>query len=241
MSNPLQQFSLHRIIPIEFAGYDISFTNSSLFMIIAVSLACIILLVTSKKKLIIPSKTQAFAEIFYDFISSMVSVNLGKKGEKFLPLILSIFLFILFSNLIGILPYAFTTTSHIIVNFVLAMIIFTVIILTGLILHGFKFFSLFLPKGTPWWLVPLMIIIEIFSFLAKPFSLSLRLTANMIAGHVLLKVMAGFIVSLWILAKILPIVFVTVLIGFEIFVAILQAYIFTILSCVYLQDAIDLH
>ncbi len=241
MLNPLQQFSLHRIIPIEFAGYDISFTNSSLFMIIAVSLACIILLVTSKKKLIIPSKTQAFAEIFYDFISSMVSVNLGKKGEKFLPLILSIFLFILFSNLIGILPYAFTTTSHIIVNFVLAMIIFTVIILTGLILHGFKFFSLFLPKGTPWWLVPLMIIIEIFSFLAKPFSLSLRLTANMIAGHVLLKVMAGFIVSLWILAKILPIVFVTVLIGFEIFVAILQAYIFTILSCVYLQDAIDLH
>lgn len=241
MSNPLQQFSLHRIIPIEFAGYDISFTNSSLFMIIAVSLACIILLVTSKKKLIIPSKTQAFAEIFYDFISSMVSVNLGKKGEKFLPLILSIFLFILFSNLIGILPYAFTTTSHIIVNFVLAMIIFTVIILTGLILHGFKFFSLFLPKGTPWWLVPLMIIIEIFSFLAKPFSLSLRLTANMIAGHVLLKVMAGFIVSLWILAKILPMMFVTVLIGFEIFVAILQAYIFTILSCVYLQDAIDLH
>lgn len=241
MSNPLQQFSLHRIIPIEFAGHDISFTNSSLFMIIAVSLACIILLVTSKKKLIIPSKTQAFAEIFYDFISSMVSVNLGKKGEKFLPLILSIFLFILFSNLIGILPYAFTTTSHIIVNFVLAMIIFTVIILTGLILHGFKFFSLFLPKGTPWWLVPLMIIIEIFSFLAKPFSLSLRLTANMIAGHVLLKVMAGFIVSLWILAKILPMMFVTVLIGFEIFVAILQAYIFTILSCVYLQDAIDLH
>ena len=241
MSNPLQQFSLHRIIPIEFAGYDISFTNSSLFMIIAVSFACIILLVTSKKKLIIPSKAQAFAEIFYDLISSMVSINLGKKGEKFLPLILSIFLFILFSNLIGILPYAFTTTSHIVINFVLAMIIFTVIILTGLILHGFKFFSLFLPKGTPWWLVPSMIIIEIFSFLAKPFSLSLRLTANMIAGHVLLKVMSGFIVSLWILAKILPMVFVTVLIGFEIFVAILQAYIFAILSCVYLQDAIDLH
>lgn len=241
MANPLQQFSLHKIIPIEFAGYDISFTNSSLFMMMSVLLACLMLLVTSSKKLIIPSKAQAFAEIFYDFIANMVFVNLGKKGEKFLPLILSIFLFILFSNLIGILPYAFTATSHIIINFVLAMVIFTVIILTGLILHGFKFFTLFLPKGTPWWLVPLMILIEIFSFLARPFSLSLRLTANMVAGHVLLKVMAGFIVSLWLLAKILPIAFVTVLIGFEIFVALLQAYIFTILSCVYLRDAIDLH
>ncbi|NDA91594.1 MAG: ATP synthase F0 subunit A, partial [Alphaproteobacteria bacterium] len=152
-----------------------------------------------------------------------------------------LFMFIMVCNLFGMIPYGFTVTSHISITFALAMMVFLLVTLLGFILHGFHFFSLFLPAGTPWWLAPLMILIELFAYLARPVSLSLRLAANMVAGHVLLKVIAGFIVSMAFYLKIFPIPFISVLIGFEIFVAILQAYIFTILSCVYLNDAINLH
>jgi F-type H+-transporting ATPase subunit a len=171
----------------------------------------------------------------------MLQQNVGPKGKKFVPLMFTLFMFILTCNLFGMIPYSFTVTSHISITFALAMMVFLLVTLLGFYLHGFHFFSLFLPAGTPWWLAPLMVVIELFAYLARPVSLSLRLAANMVAGHVLLKVVAGFVVSMAIYLKFLPIPFIVVLIGFEIFVAILQAYIFTILSCVYLNDAINLH
>jgi F-type H+-transporting ATPase subunit a len=174
-------------------------------------------------------------------ITGMLDQNVGAKGKKFVPLIFTLFMFILTCNVFGMIPYGFTVTSHISITFALAMMVFLLVTLFGIYLHGFHFFSLFLPAGTPWWLAPLMVVIELFAYLARPVSLSLRLAANMVAGHVLLKVMAGFVVSMAIYLKILPIPFIVVLIGFELFVAALQAYIFTILSCVYLNDALNLH
>ena len=189
----------------------------------------------------IPSRKQAFIEIIYNMILNMVDSNIGENGKRFLPLILTIFLFILSCNLLGMIPYGFTVTSHLIITFSIAILIFFVIITYGFYLNGLKFLSLFLPDGTPIFLMPLMLVIELFSFLSRPVSLSLRLCANMVAGHILLKVIAGFIVVGALFFKPLPIAFVVVIIGFEIFIAILQAYIFAILSCVYLNDAVNLH
>lgn len=239
--SPLQQFEIKEIISINLLGYDVSITNSSIFMILAGIFITSYFLLALKNKAIIPSKLQLSAELTYEIITSTVRQNIGDKGKKFVPLVFTLFMFILICNLFGMIPYGFTVTSHISITFALAMMIFLLVTMLGIYLHGFHFFSLFLPKGTPGWLAPLMILIELFAYLARPVSLSLRLAANMVAGHVLLKVMAGFVVSMAIYLKILPIPFIVILIGFEIFVAILQAYIFTILSCVYLNDAINLH
>jgi len=190
---------------------------------------------------LVPSRFQLSGELVYGMITGMLDQNVGAKGKKFVPLIFTLFMFILTCNVFGMIPYGFTVTSHISITFALAMMVFLLVTLFGIYLHGFHFFSLFLPAGTPWWLAPLMVVIELFAYLARPVSLSLRLAANMVAGHVLLKVMAGFVVSMAIYLKILPIPFIVVLIGFELFVAALQAYIFTILSCVYLNDALNLH
>jgi F-type H+-transporting ATPase subunit a len=184
---------------------------------------------------------QLSAELMYVLISDMLNQNVGPKGRKFVPLIFTLFMFILLCNLLGMIPYGYTVTSHISITFALAMMVFLLVTIVGFVKHGLHFFSLFLPKGTPWWLAPLMVVIEMFAYLARPVSLSLRLAANMVAGHVLLKVIAGFVVSLTIFLKIVPIPLMVVLIGFEIFVAILQAYIFSILTCVYLNDAVNLH
>lgn len=239
--SPLQQFEIKEIASINLFGYDVSITNSSIFMILAGVFIISYFLLALKNKAIIPSKLQLSAELTYEIITSTVRQNIGDKGKKFVPLVFTLFMFILICNLFGMIPYGFTVTSHISITFALAMVIFLLVTVLGIYLHGFHFFSLFLPKGTPGWLAPLMILIELFAYLARPVSLSLRLAANMVAGHVLLKVMAGFVVSMAIYLKILPIPFIVILIGFEIFVAILQAYIFTILSCVYLNDAINLH
>ncbi len=240
--SPLEQFSLYKIVPLSLFGYDISLTNSSIFMIAAISTICMFFFVAIKSSSITtPSRVQMSAELVYRIIADMLGTNVGEKGKPFIPLIFSIFLFILFCNLFGLLPYSFTVTSHISITLALAMIIFLTITLTGFIKHGLKFFSLFLPHGVPLWLAPLLFVIEFFAFLAKPVSLSLRLVANMIAGHVLLKVIAGFMISLMFILKPLPLPLMVVLFGFELFVAILQAYIFTLLSCVYLSDAVNLH
>lgn len=239
--SPLDQFKIKEIADIELFGHDISITNSSLFMMLAVLFIIVYFTIAFKGKKLIPSKLQLSGEIIYGMISDMLEQNVGAGGRKFIPLIFTLFMFILTCNLFGMLPYGFTVTSHISVTFAMAMMIFLLVTLLGLYLHGLHFFSLFLPAGTPWWLAPLMVIIELFAYLARPVSLSLRLAANMVAGHVLLKVMAGFVVSMAIYLKFLPIPFIVILIGFEIFVAVLQAYIFTILSCVYLNDAINLH
>lgn len=239
--SPLDQFKIKEIIDIDLLGYNLSFTNSSLFM--GMSGLVMVLYFTSafSGKSLVPSRLQVSAEVIYGMISNMLEQNVGSSGRRFVPLIFTLFIFILACNLFGMIPYSFTVTSHISVTFAMAMMVFLLVTIIGFYLHGLHFLSLFLPKGTPWWLAPLMVIIEMFAYLARPVSLSLRLTANMIAGHVLLKVMAGFVVSMALYLKFLPIPMIVILIGFEIFVAVLQAYIFSILSCVYLSDAVNLH
>jgi F-type H+-transporting ATPase subunit a len=239
--SPLDQFKIKEIANIQLFGHDVIVTNSALFMIIASFFIILYFTLAFKNKKLVPTRLQLSGELFYNLITDTVNQNVGVKGKKFVPLIFTLFMFIMVCNLFGMIPYGFTVTSHISITFALAMMVFLLVTLLGFILHGFHFFSLFLPAGTPWWLAPLMILIELFAYLARPVSLSLRLAANMVAGHVLLKVIAGFIVSMAFYLKIFPIPFISVLIGFEIFVAILQAYIFTILSCVYLNDAINLH
>ena len=239
--SPLDQFKIKEIANIQLFGHDVIVTNSALFMIIASLFIILYFTLAFKNKKLVPTRLQLSGELFYNLITDTVNQNVGVKGKKFVPLIFTLFMFIMVCNLFGMIPYGFTVTSHISITFALAMMVFLLVTLLGFILHGFHFFSLFLPAGTPWWLAPLMILIELFAYLARPVSLSLRLAANMVAGHVLLKVIAGFIVSMAFYLKIFPIPFISVLIGFEIFVAILQAYIFTISSCVYLNDAINLH
>ncbi|RYE06099.1 MAG: F0F1 ATP synthase subunit A [Rickettsiaceae bacterium] len=241
MHSPLAQFEIKKLVDIKLFSYDLSLTNSSCFMIAASLFIIGYFAIAFKSQSIIPSRLQASGEMIYQLITDMLEQNVGTKGLKFLPLMLTLFLFILVCNLFGMIPYGFTVTSHISITFALAIMVFILITAIGFINHGMHFLSLFLPRGTPLWLAPLMIIIELFTYLARPISLSLRLAANMVAGHVLLKVMAGFVVSLAIFFKIVPIPMMIILIGFEIFVAILQAYIFTILSCVYLNDAVNLH
>ncbi len=239
--SPLDQFKVKEIVNLQIFGYDISITNSSLFMLFVGTFIVLYFMLAFRSKGLVPSRFQLSGELAYGMISGMLDQNVGPKGKKFVPLIFTLFMFVLTCNLFGMIPYGFTVTSHISITFALAMMVFLLVTLLGIYLHGFRFFSLFLPAGTPWWLAPLMVVIELFAYLARPVSLSLRLAANMVAGHVLLKVMAGFVVSMVIYLKILPIPFIVVLIGFELFVAVLQAYIFTILSCVYLSDALNLH
>jgi len=239
--NPLAQFEIKPLVDIEVFGFDISFTNSALFMLLSLVFSIGFMVFASRKKSLIPDRIQVLAESLYLMIDDMVQQNIGNKGKRFFPLIFSLFMFILLCNLFGMLPYSFTVTSHIIVTFTLASIVFFAVTIIGIINHGMHFLSLFLPRGTPLWLAPLIVLIELFAYLARPVSLSLRLAANMIAGHVLLKVLVGFLVTMSIFLKPIPVPLIVVLIGFEIFVALLQAYIFTILSCVYLSDAVNLH
>lgn len=239
--NPLGQFEIKNLLDISIFGIDISFTNSSFFMLAASIMVLVYFSLAFRKRQMIPSRLQVSAEMLYSLITTMIDQNIGTRGRKFAPLIFTLFMFILLCNLLGMLPYSFTVTSHISITFALAIMVFLLVTIIGFWHHGIHFLSIFLPKGTPWWLAPLMIIIELFAYLARPVSLSLRLAANMVAGHVLLKVIAGFMISLAMFLKFLPLPLMVVLVGFEIFVAILQAYIFTILSCVYLNDAINLH
>ena len=240
MADPIHQFEIKKIIPIEINNIDLSFTNSSLFMMLTVLFISIFLISSIKKKKIIPTRLQSVSEIFYEFIANMINDNIGNKGQKFFPLIFTLFTFILFGNLLGLLPYSFTFTSHIIVTFVMAMFIFLFVTLIGIMMHGFKFFGLFVPKGVPMAMLPLMVPIEIISYLSRPVSLSIRLFANMMAGHTKLKVFAGFIFSLG-LFGIAPLIVDVALTAFEVLVAFLQAYVFTVLTCLYLNDAINLH
>ena len=240
MENPLDQFKLHDLIPAHFKGYDLGFNNSSMFMVFAILATFLIFLPMIYKPRLIPTKFQSVSELLYNFVLDMVNSNTMGKGEKYLPFIFSVFIFVLSLNLFGAMPYGFAVTSHISVTFTLAMIVFISVTIIAFIIHGFKFFSFFLPHGTPTFLAPLMIVIEFFTYMTRPISLCVRLAANMMVGHILIFVIATFIAAMgsW---GFLPISFIVILSGFELFVAILQAYIFTILSCVYLNDAINLH
>lgn len=242
MHNPLSQFDIHYFTDFKpIAGLNLNFSNSSLFMVIAVVAILSYMGLSTRKRALVPGRWQSLAEVTYEFVAGMVRDIVGTQGRQYFPFIFSLFMFILVCNLLGMLPYSFTVTSHVAVTFALAAVVFVGVTLIAFIKHGTHFFSYFLPNGTPWWLAPLMIVIEIFAYLARPISLSVRLFANMMAGHVLLKVIAGFVLGMGIAWGWLPLSFTVLLTGFEIFVAILQAYIFTILTCVYLNDAIHLH
>jgi F-type H+-transporting ATPase subunit a len=239
--NPLEQFDIHTIFDFTIAGYSFGFTNATLFM--ALSLVCLstFMLLATRNANIIPKKLQASGELMHNFILDTLNANTLGKGEKYFPLIFSIFCFVLTMNVLGLIPHGFTATSHLSVTIALALIIFIILNIIAFSIHGMKFFHFFLPEGIPLILAPIMIVIELFVYLIRPFTLSVRLTANMIAGHVVLFILSSFIVMGGIKFGIIPLSFVVALTGFEIFVSILQAYIFTILTCTYLNDAINLH
>ena len=239
--SPLEQFEIKRLIPIDIGGLDLSFTNSALFMLIAVALATLFLTYSMRTRAVVPGRLQSVAEISYEFIANMIRENVGTEGRRYFPFIFTLFMFILFGNLLGMMPYSFTYTSHIIVTFAMAAVVFVGVTVIGFVRHGAKFLKLFVPSGVPMFLLPLLVLIEILSYLTRPISLSVRLFANMMAGHTMLKVFAGFVVSLGVLAGWAPLAFVVALTGLEIGIAVLQAYVFTILTCIYLNDAIHLH
>lgn len=240
MHNPLDQFKINTLHPLEIFGYNISFTNSSMFMMLAVIAVMLLMGAAILKQKLRPGRLQVFAEMIYEMVENMLDGTIGAKGRPFLPLIFTIFLFILSCNILGMIPYSFTVTSHIAVTFAIAMALFIFITVFGFIKHGMHYLSIFLPEGTPKIMAPLMILIEMFAYLARPVSLSVRLAANMTAGHIVLKVLASFVIMAGAIGF-LPFALLTVLQGFEIFVALLQAYVFAILTCAYLNDAVNLH
>ena len=195
----------------------------------------------TKDRKIVPGKFQLMSEMLYNFISKMISDTAGKKAKPYFSFIFSLFIFVLFCNMVGMLPYSFTVTSHIIVTLAFAMFIFIGVTILGFVIHGFKYLKIFVPSGVPMVLLPIIMIIEIISYLSRPVSLSVRLFANMMAGHTMLKVFGGFVISLGLVAGWLPLTFSVALTGLEILVAFLQAYVFAILTCIYLNDALNLH
>ena len=238
----MTQFNVHRIGPeIKVGAFDISFTNASLFMIISSVTILLIFNIGSKKNSLLPNKIQLLAELSYTFVSKMISDTAGSKAKPYFAFIFSLFMFVLFCNMFGMIPYTFTVTSHIIVTFVLASFIFIGVTVIGFIKHGFGYLKLFVPSGVPAILLPLIVVIEIISYLSRPVSLSVRLFANMMAGHTMMKVFGGFVISLGIVGGWLPLSFSVALTGLEILVAFLQAYVFAILTCIYLNDALNLH
>ena len=240
MASPVEQFKLKPLVPFELGGVDLSYTTSSLWMTITVVGVTAFLTLSMRGGRLVPGRWQSMAEMSYEFIANMIRENVGAEGLKYFPFIFTLFMFILVGNLVGMIPFAYTFTSQIIVTFAMAATIFIGVTVIGLVRHGLHFFSLFVPSGTPLILAPLLIPIEVISYFVRPVSLSVRLFANMMAGHTMMKVFGGFTVLLGVLG-VAPIILLVALTGFEIMVAVLQAYVFTVLTCLYLNDAIHLH
>ena len=238
--SPLEQFEIIPFVQIKSGGVDLSFTNSSLSMIITVTFITLFLTFSVNTRSIIPSRVQLISELCYNFIAQLLRDTVGNEGRKYFPFIFTIFMFVLIGNMVGMVPYSFTFTSHIIVTFALAAVVFIGVTVLGFIKHGFHYFALLAPPGLPFYMLPILIPIELISYLSRPISLSVRLFANMLAGHTLLKVFAGFVLPLG-LAGVLPLAFIVALTGLEILIAFLQAYVFAILTCLYINDAIHLH
>lgn len=238
---PMSQFEIKRLIELDILGHDASFTNSSIYMVLAVVLTTAFLVYAMRSRSLVPSRIQSMAELSYEFIANMVRENVGDKGMQYFPFVFSLFMFILVLNLIGMIPGTFTVTSHIIVTFGLAALVFLFVTFVGFARHGLGYLKLFVPEGVPLWLLPMIVVIELISYLIRPISLSVRLFANMMAGHTMLKVFAGFAVSLPFFAKIAPVLFTTAFTGLEFVVAFLQAFIFAVLTCIYLNDAVNMH
>ena len=245
--SPLKQFEIQPILDINIFGLDLSFTNSALWMTITTIFIIFFFTIpflkskkTNSVEDLYPSRLQVASELGFNFISNLINDTIGKEGKKYFPLVFALFMFILFGNLFGMIPYSFTFTSHIIVTLALAMGIFIFVTALGFVKHGIKFFGFFVIPGLPVYMLPLLIPIEVISYLSRPISLSVRLFANMLAGHTLLKVFAGFVSALGFFG-ILPLVFIIALTGLEILIAFLQAYVFAILTCLYINDALHLH
>ena len=240
-SNPMHQFKVYRIGPeITLGDVNLSFTNASFFMSVSTLLILLMLFLGTKKKALIPSKIQLITEMSYTFVAKMINDTAGSNARSYFPFIFTLFMFVLFCNMVGMLPYSFTVTSHIIVTIGLALAVFLFVTILGFVKHGLKFFGFFVIPGLPIYMLPLLIPIEVISYLSRPISLSVRLFANMLAGHTLLKVFAGFVSALGFFG-ILPLVFIVALTGLEILIAFLQAYVFAILTCLYINDALHLH
>ena len=241
-TNPMHQFQVYRLGPeIKLGNVDLSFTNASFFMLLSALSICLFLYFGSKQKNIIPSRLQLITELFYNFVAKMISDTAGSKAKPYFSFVFSLFMFVLFCNMFGMIPYSFTVTSHIIVTFALATFIFLGVTIIGFVKHGLGYLKLFVPSGVPVVLLPIIVVIEIISYLSRPVSLSVRLFANMMAGHTMLKVFGGFVISLGLVGGWLPLGFSVALTGLEILVAFLQAYVFAILTCIYLNDALNLH
>mgnify|MGYP006243330381 FL=1 len=247
MHSPVEQFTIKALLHLELLGYDVSFTNSALFMILAVLVSTVYLTMAMRKREMVPGRLQASAEMLYEFVSDMVRSNAGSEGRPYFPFIFTLFIFLLFGNMLGLIPYSYTFTSQIVVTFVMAAIVFVGVTLVALIKHGMHFFSFFVPPGAPKALIPFLIIIVVISYFVRPVSLSVRLFANMLAGHTMLKVFAGLAVMITsaggvaMAGSVLPFIALIGLTGLEVLVAGLQAYVFTILTCMYLNDALHLH
>ena len=243
--DPIHQFQVYPMMSdrLTLFGLDVSFTNSALFMIIAIALIAFVMIYGTGARLLVPGRLQAAAEIVYEFVVDTVVSTAGRDGLRFLPLVFSLFMFVLVCNFIGLIPGAFTVTSQVVVTFAFAMLVILTVLVYGIARHGTHFFGLFVPSGVPVLLLPLIVPIEVISFLSRPISLSMRLFANMLAGHIALKVFAGFIVMLiaaggWAALTPLPMIMIVALTALEFLVAALQAFVFAILTCIYLNDAL---
>jgi F-type H+-transporting ATPase subunit a len=245
MIDPIEQFNIEKIFTIGHIGHqEIAFTNSSAYMFGTVALVSLLMIGGVAGKQLVPGRIQSMAELSYEFVANTIRSTAGKEGMKFFPLVFSLFMFICISNVIGIIPYAFTVSSHIIVTAALALLVFLTVLVYGFYKNGLKFFKLFVPSGVPIYILPLVVFIEIFSFFLRPISHSVRLFANMLAGHIALKVFASFIPVLagigiaGYFGAVLPLGMVIALTALELLVAFLQAYVFAILTCIYLNDAL---
>jgi len=238
--SPLEQFEIHAILPITVGDLNLSFTNSALWMAIAVLLVYALVMAGSRHAGMVPGRLQSLVELSYEFIGDMIGSTVGKEGRQYFPFVFTLFMFILFGNLLGMVPGSFTYTSHIIVTFSMAIFVVCAVTVIGILRHGWHFFSLFAPRGCPLYVMPLLIPIEILSYAMRPISLSLRLAINMTAGHIMLVTFSGFIIALGIFGF-APLALTVALMGLELAIAFLQAYVFTVLSCIYLQDTVHLH
>ena len=244
--DPIHQFEIHEMVPLlKVAGRDIAFTNSALMMFIVVAGVSLLMIGASAPRAVVPGRLQSIAELSYEFVADTVRSSAGTEGMKFFPFVFTLFMFVLFANLIGLIPYSFTVTSQIIITAALALTVFAIVVIYGFWRNGLGFLKLFVPKGVPVYILPAIVVIEVLSFLSRPVSHSVRLFANMLAGHIALKVFAGFIILLggalgaigW-AGGVLPFAMIVALTALETLVAFLQAYVFAILTCIYLNDAI---
>jgi F-type H+-transporting ATPase subunit a len=243
MPDPIHQFEIHTILPIKLFGWDVSFTNSSLYMLVAVLLIASFYILSMRARSLVPTRLQSVAEISHEFVAGMLRDSTGHGGMKYFPFVFSLFIFIFAANMLGMVPGAFTVTSHIVVTAALAALVFLTVLFVGFAKNGLHFFKLFVPQGVPILILPLVVAIEIISFLSRPISHSVRLFANMLAGHITLKVFGGFVVMLlgagsFAALSPLPLLMAIALTALEVLVAFLQAYVFTMLTCMYLSDAL---